>query len=98
MATVEPGVARLVDLAHAAGPDGGEDFVRPEPAGNVQRHGADDYRRLGSRALYHAQGNRVGAREALSTISTTFTERLEELDLVDARRVLADCSHAAGDQ
>ena len=33
---VEPRVARFVDLAHAPGPAGGEDFIRPESSAGVR--------------------------------------------------------------
>lgn len=36
---VQPGVAGLVDLAHAAGASRGKDFVGTEPLGSIQRHG-----------------------------------------------------------
>ena len=36
---IEARVARLVDLAHAAGAEGGEDFVRAEASAGLQCHG-----------------------------------------------------------
>ena len=34
--TVEPRIAGAVDLAHAAGPNGGLDFVRAEPGSRTE--------------------------------------------------------------
>ena len=34
---IEPGVAGLVDLAHTAGPEGGENLVRAEAVAGLQR-------------------------------------------------------------
>ena len=38
--TIEPRVAGSIDLSHSSCPDGSQDFVRPETATFVQRHGA----------------------------------------------------------
>ena len=41
---IEPGVSRFVDLTHAAGPEDGDDLVRPEADAGVKGHGsAVDY-------------------------------------------------------
>ena len=37
---IEPRVARLVDLAHPAGAEGGEDFVRAEAGARLECHGS----------------------------------------------------------
>ena len=36
---VEPGIPGTVDFAHAAGADGGDDFIRAESGSGRQRHG-----------------------------------------------------------
>ena len=36
---IEARVARLVDLAHTAGSDGGDDFIRAESSAGSERHG-----------------------------------------------------------
>ena len=46
--TTQPGIERLVDLAHAARPDGGEDFVGAKEAAGNQSQGLRDYTESGA--------------------------------------------------
>ena len=45
--TSEPRIARTVDLAHAAGAEGGDDFVGAEPAAGSEGHSSGGIIRAG---------------------------------------------------
>src|SRR5262245_37235759 len=67
-AAIEPRVARLVDLAHAARAQGREDLVRTEPETGAEGHRAHtDYRRVTMR-LRASNRRKTGEREIVRSV------------------------------